>query len=80
MRKKAPRVQTFLKKGLVDDEGRHWLYAGHHGDDWDSWYVYYKGKPVLQLGDIIYLDDVVVTVDRIFHHRGFKMMVSSERQ
>ena len=79
MRKSAPRVHTFLKQGLVDDEGRHWLYAGHHNDDWDTWYVYYKGKAAVALGDVVYLGQTVITVDRMFHHRGFKVMVSSER-
>ena len=79
MHKSAPRVHTFMKKGLVDEEGRYWLYSGLHNDDWDTWYVYYKGKPSVALGDVVYLGQPVITVDRLFHHRGFKVLVSSER-
>ena len=78
MRKTVPRVQTFLKKGIVDDEGRYWLYAGHQGDDWDTWFVYFKNAEPLSLGETVYVNGVAVTVDRLFHHRGFKVLVSSE--
>lgn len=80
MRRKVPRVQTILKKGIVDDEGRHWLYAGFHNDDWETWYVYFKGAEPLVIGEIVYLPEHTVTIDRLFHHRGFKVLVSSERQ
>lgn len=80
MRHKVPNVHTIVKKGIVDEEGRHWLYAGVHNDDWNTWYVYFKDAEPLMVGEIVYLPECTVTVDRIFHYRGFKVLISSERQ